>query len=88
MISECSKWNLRSTRLGWKLCKISKFCHTKNWYLRKQKPVQDNELYTILWDSKIKTDHLIPENNVNSQKKEKDFAIKWILSFKRITDWK
>ena len=36
-----------------------KFDQTTKWYMHKPEPALENEIYIIIWDFKIKTDHLI-----------------------------
>ena len=39
--------------------------HTNKWYIHKPESILDNKTHEILWDSEIKTDHLIPARRLN-----------------------
>ena len=44
----------------WELCKIFKIEHTNKRYMQKLESILENGMLKILWEFKIKTDHLIP----------------------------
>ena len=46
--------------INWELCKKLKFYHTTKWYMHKSKSVLENQMYKILWEFEIQTNHQIP----------------------------
>ena len=65
IIRKCSKQKYKSWYvwvgkvIHWKLCKRLKFDHTSKWYLHYPESAMENEIYKILWDCEMQTDHVI-----------------------------
>ena len=43
----------------WELCKKFTFDHTNKWYEHNPEFILENEMYQLLWDFEIQTNHLI-----------------------------
>ena len=57
---ECkTRHDLVGKLIHWELCKGLKFNHTNKWCMRKPESVLENEIFKILWDFGIQTDHSI-----------------------------
>ena len=83
-ISECSKlaqkgYKTRHDCVGkvihWEMCKKFKFNHTNKWYMLNPAAVLENDIYKLLWDFDIQTDHLISAKRpdpivINKNKRE------------------
>ena len=67
-ISECSKLTQREYKtrhnwvgkvIHWEMCKKFNFDHTNKWYMHNLAAVLENDIYKLLWDVDVLTDHLI-----------------------------
>ena len=61
--------------IHWKMCKKSKFDHTKKWYMHNPALFLENDTYKLLWEFDIHTDHQISARRpdliiINKKKKE------------------
>ena len=45
--------------IHWEMYKKFKFEHANKWYMHNPAPVLENDMYKLLWDFDIQTDHLI-----------------------------
>ena len=92
MISECSKLaqKVYKTRhnwvIHWELCKKLKFDHTNKWYMHNSESILENDIYKLLWDFEIQTDHLILARQPDLTTKKRELAGLWTLLSRLTTE--
>ena len=62
--------------IHWELCQKFRFDRANKWYIHNPESVLENETHKIVWDFKLRTDHLITDRRpdqviVNKKKKKK-----------------